>query len=1254
MKNRICLAFLLMATAFYTTKADEITFNPVTFEPGGQAELVIEANLTNANLTSYQFDIYFPEGISVAYDEDEEDYVYSLSGRHKKDHTLSLQEHSEYGFWRFIVSSNSNKLIRSGEGELLTLTLQASPAASGTHTVQVKNIKMAEPDQTSHVLNNTSFNLVVNSVVVNASSISLDKTTLLLTSAEQTSQLTATVLPANATNKTVMWSSSNNDVATVDSDGLVTAKTNGTATITATTADGTNLSATCQVAVNIPTEIKATSISLDKTTLSLSSVDQTSQLTATVLPTNATNKSVTWTSSNTSVATVDANGLVTAKAEGTATITATTTDGTNLNVTCEVAVNTDITGITEGYYYIVSAGKGPGYYTTAKPENPEKYNDEMAYGMYNADGFVNWGYFDYTQKYVYKFEKAEDGNWNIKNIADNSYIEKGTSNYGQKVSTSETPTMTQEISLVTEGKFAITWSKSRTGKNVYSLTASHNGSKNGDAEPGTISVWGTAAEAAKYGVNVWYLIPVGEVKVSSISLDKAMLELISIGQTSQLLVTVLPTNATNKSVTWTSSNTSVATVDANGLVTAKANGTATITATTADGTNLSATCEVTVDIPVLATSISLDKTTLLFSSTNQLSQLTATVLPTNATNNSVTWSSSDVNVVTVYSTGVVVPKANGTANITATTNDGTNLSATCQVTVYISSDSSVYKTIEMVTERPLAGVTYAILNAETNQFLSCKYGSTGGMQESLSSSDMLWQIEATGKKTMAGYDLWYLKSVGQNLYVQEVNFEDPANEGLDGYDIYHYNGFNWELTDNKAKAAKVVIEKGVGLVDDDIVDEKWRTAGPSTGFVISRQNLPIWNGAWNGSEIPMKFGVIGNNVAWEPWNENVAWQFWTVEKLKQATSVSVNKESLSFTAAGQTSQLTATVLPTNATNKSVAWSSSNTSVATVSSNGVVTSKGYGTATITAKTTDGSNKSATCSVTVVIPKYTLKFVADGTVVSEKSVDYGSAITAPNAPAKTGYTFVSWGNVAATMPANDVTYTAQYKVNKYKVTFNVDGKVYKTFTQNYGTAIVAPQTPTKEGYTFSCWKDIASTVPAHDVTYEAIFTINKYKLKFVADGTVVSEKSVDYGSAITAPNAPAKTGYTFVSWGNVAATMPAKDVTYTAQYKVNQYKLTYMIDGRVYKTYTLDYNSVINPEGDAEDDDYYYGWEDIPNRMPDHDVTVNAYITGIAAAGVGLSNHKYEIYTIDGKKLNNLQKGINIIRTADGKTKKVVVK
>ena len=173
-------------------------------------------------------------------------------------------------------------------------------------------------------------------------SVTVDKTSMSLTSGN-TGQLTATVSPSNATDKSVTWSSSSTSVATVSNSGLVTAVGAGTATITATTIDG-GYTAICAVTVSggdSPTT-HVTGVSLNKTSMSLTS-GNTGQLTATVSPSNATDKSVTWSSSSTSVATVSNSGLVTAVGAGTATITATTTDG-GYTAECTVDVTTSDNG----------------------------------------------------------------------------------------------------------------------------------------------------------------------------------------------------------------------------------------------------------------------------------------------------------------------------------------------------------------------------------------------------------------------------------------------------------------------------------------------------------------------------------------------------------------------------------------------------------------------------------------------------------------------------------------------------------------------------------------------------------------------------------------------------------------------------------------------------------------------------------------------------------------------------------------------
>ncbi len=176
-----------------------------------------------------------------------------------------------------------------------------------------------------------------------------------------------------------------------------------------------------------------------------------------------------------------------------------------------------------------------------------------------------------------------------------------------------------------------------------------------------------------------------DVKVTGVSLDKSSMSLEK-GVSGTIKVTVAPSNATNKNVTWTSSNSSVATVDSSGKVTAVAPGTATITATTADG-NYKANCAVTVtdSSAVKVTGITLSQNTLSLEK-GKTGTISATVAPSNATNKTINWSSDNTSVATV-SNGVVTAVGAGTAKITAASADG-GASAVCTVTVVSTSEAA--------------------------------------------------------------------------------------------------------------------------------------------------------------------------------------------------------------------------------------------------------------------------------------------------------------------------------------------------------------------------------------------------------------------------------------------------------------------------------------------------------------------------------------------------------------------------------------
>jgi uncharacterized repeat protein (TIGR02543 family) len=176
--------------------------------------------------------------------------------------------------------------------------------------------------------------------------------------------------------------------------------------------------------------------------------------------------------------------------------------------------------------------------------------------------------------------------------------------------------------------------------------------------------------------------------------------------------------------------------------------------------------------------------------------------------------------------------------------------------------------------------------------------------------------------------------------------------------------------------------------------------------------------------------------------------------------------------------------------------------------------------------------------------------------------------------------------------------------------VDGAVYKTVTYDFGTTITPEAAPNKEGYTFSGWSTIPETMPAKDVTITGTFTKGAYKLTYMVDEAVYKTVTYDFGTTITPEAAPTKEGYTFSGWSEIPSTMPAKDITITGSFTINKYKLTYMVDGTEYKSYDIEYDAIITPEAEPTKEGYTFsGWSEIPSTMPAHDVEVTGTFTQV---------------------------------------------
>ena len=425
--------------------------------------------------------------------------------------------------------------------------------------------------------------------------------------------------------------------------------------------------------------VSVAGVSLDKTEIVL--VEGSSEkLTATVEPTNATNKNVTWSSDHEAIATVDQNGTVTARRGGQATITVTTADGSK-TATCTVRVRIQIgepvqsVGLNKTELALEVGKTGT---LEAKVEPSDATNKNVTWSSSNS-------------------EVATVDNGVVTAVSAGEAIITVTTEDGGKTATCKVTVnapQTVPVTGVTLDKAELTLEKGSTGT-LKATVEPQNATNNtvtwssGNPEVATVDngvvtavsageaiITVTTEDGAKTATCKVTVNAPQTVPVTGVTLDKTSLDL-KTGDNTTLTATVNPESATNKDVTWISDKPEIAAVKG-GTVTAKAAGTAIIAVTTIDGGKI-ATCTVTV-IPktVQVSGIQVQGSASVY--VGGSTKLTATVTPTNATNQKVTWSSNNESVATVGTDGTVTAVSAGTATITVTTEDGQKTAA-CTVTV---------------------------------------------------------------------------------------------------------------------------------------------------------------------------------------------------------------------------------------------------------------------------------------------------------------------------------------------------------------------------------------------------------------------------------------------------------------------------------------------------------------------------------------------------------------------------------------------
>jgi len=237
-------------------------------------------------------------------------------------------------------------------------------------------------------------------------------------------------------------------------------------------------------------------------------------------------------------------------------------------------------------------------------------------------------------------------------------------------------------------------------------------------------------------------------------------------------------------------------------------------------------------------------------------------------------------------------------------------------------------------------------------------------------------------------------------------------------------------------------------------------------------------------------------------------------------------------------------------------------------------------------------------------YSITYTINGEEYTAQTYEFGAVVSAPEYTVPEGHTFSGW-DIPETMPAENLVLDAALTVNSYSITYTINGEEYTAQTYEFGAEVSAPEYTVPEGHTFSGW-NIPETMPAENLVLDATLTVNSYSITYTINGEEYTAQTYEFGAAVSAPEYTVPEGHTFSGW-DIPETMPAENLVLDAALTVNSYSITYTINGEEYTAQTYEFGAVVSaPEYTVPEGHTFSGW-DIPETMPAENLVLDAALT-----------------------------------------------